>query len=120
MGFFDKITSAFNWVKDKTVGAYNWVSDKVQGVVKSGKKVVKAIHQDARDFVSGTGSLVAKTEDTYSGIVGNLVNKSADTIQSVGHDAEKAVGDVSQGLANMATPLAIAAAVIGGIYLMKK
>lgn len=120
MGFFSSVTSAFNWVKGKASSAYNWVADKVSAGVDKAETVVAAIHQDARDLVGGAGGLVRDTEKAYVGVVGNIVNKSADTVQSIGHDAGGAVRDASNALGNLGMPLAIGAVALAAVMLMKK
>lgn len=69
------------------------VGDFVSGLYNDGKDVIKTVHQDARDLVSGYGN----------------------TVQSIwthGEDAAKGVGE------SLATPLVIVGAVLLGVLLL--
>lgn len=120
MGFFDSITSAYNWIANKATDATHWISEKVSSVYDKGVSVVETIHQDARDLVSGAGGIIRDTESTYSGIVNNLVDKGAGTVQSLGHDAEHAVSNVGNALSMPLVLMAAAAAGVGLLMFSKK
>jgi hypothetical protein len=49
-------------------------------VVKDVKSAVATVHQDARDLVGGVGGIIKGGQS----IVGNAVNRGADTVSSLG------------------------------------
>lgn len=120
MGFFDGISSMYNWVSGKVSSAYNWVSDKASNVYTKAEKVATIIHQDARDLVGGVGSTVQTAEKEVINLVGKMSDNSTKLIGGLGNNAQGAIGDVSKGLGNIAMPLAIGAVAVAGLYLFAK
>lgn len=120
MGFFSGLQSVFNWVKDEATSAYNWIGEKISGAYSKAESVVQTLHQDARDLVGGAKDIVVKTEDVYKDVVGNVIDKTASTVVGVADDARGAVGDVSKGLGQLGWPLAVGAAAVAAVMLLKK
>ena len=104
--FFGKVGNFFGQVKDKVVevvgGVYNKGKEIVSGVVDAGKGVVTTIHDDVKAYVGGVKDIADKPLDKTAGVITH---------------AEDTIGDVGK---SFSWPLTIGAAIVGGIYLMKK
>ena len=81
---------------------YNKGKEIVSGAVDTGKQVVQTLHDDVVGYAKGVKDTVDKTV----GKVENVVVHGEDTI-----------GDVGK---SFAWPLGIGAAIVGGMFLMKK
>ena len=107
MGFFSdvfgKVKTFFTETIPDTVSAgFNKVKSVVSGVIDTGKTVVVTLHQDVKDYVGGV-------KDTVQGIT-----KSAEKVVI---NAEDKVSEIGK---SFSWPLAIGAAGVVGILLLKK
>ena len=110
------IGSKINHFFTDTVGikkAYNYVANGIS-------HVVGVIHDDAKSYIKGVSNLVVRTEDALVGTVKEVSHDVTGLGIAVSGDVKDLGVGVTKNISTMAWPLAIGAAVIGGVMLMKK
>ena len=92
----------------------HWVHKNViKPITNTVSSVVKAVHTDARDIVSGGAAYLTHTQDNIVKVVDNTVKETAGVVKTVADDASKAVS-------SLAMPLAIGGAAVAIFLIMKK
>ena len=111
----NKIGSFFTKTVPKTFHAVShWVHRNIiKPVTSTVSHVVKAVHTDARDIVSGGAAYLTHTQDNIVKVVDNTVKETAGVAKTIADDAGKAVS-------SLAMPLAIGGAAVAIFILMKK
>ena len=111
----NKIGSFFTKTIPKTFHAVShWVSTNIiKPVSNTVSSVVKAVHQDARDVVSGATTLITHTQDNFTGLATTTVHDIKDLGKTVADDTKKIAS-------SLAMPVAIAGVAGLAIFLMMK
>jgi hypothetical protein len=107
MGFFDSVKGFFTQTASKASDFFNrsaqWVTKvAIPEIYKAATPIVNTLHQDAKDFLGGAKNFYGGIIDKVKGTVDNTVNKTTGV------------------LSDLAWPLGIGVAVVGGIFLLKK